>query len=373
MKREELRKILEYKKILFDYYGDGGLYWGTALRNFEKKDCFPDVEFLKEEFEVLRTEINDVIAKKNEASTFFKNYKCNHEVRVSDYEYYGGRYDDTCVLCDHKLIWNSALIKYNSMDNLNERNKKLALFMGVTPCDNSEYYNVHYTKNDVIEILTKILETSTDEEIDLVDEIEKLRLDHCKINKPHNKNLVMIIVGSNKEYIDDNIYLTSINSIEVKRIIEYFTSLFNVAIEIVGNNEIYDLYKPETDHVMLYAYEKIGTLKTHLAYEKDIPFSLIVNMSNLYTYTVTDNKIIPVKYNLELEKIFPDVPIVNIGDFANCDKEVITDYLRTMNGNTYACNIDKYYYLKDDEVKYGYVNDTFNDIKKLIKTKGNRR
>lgn len=388
MKREDLIKALNARNTLKKYYGDGERYFGTRLRNFEyehrndgelvpldEDKWFPQIDALKDKFDILKKEIKDVISEKQAAEKFMKhNFKCDHSVRITNYHYYGlNHYEDTCILCG-KNFYDSYLNRRNDMHRLNEKNKKMVTFIGkedVTPsgfwCGDYEYI-VNYTEKNIVKILFEILEKNNNEDIDLVDEIEKLNLKKCIINKPHNKNLVLLIVGSNKEYIDNYSYIMHENNINDVTVVEYFKELYNIAIEIVGDEESIKKYKSEDDLVILQQYTGIKYLKGYLEYIHDIPFSLIIDMSSLYNYQVIDNKIVPTRHKIDLKAIFPNTPIINIEDMAKKDITELEEFLKKEDSNTYCYKDNSYYYLEDNKLaKTQTSSDIYDKIKRLIK------
>ena len=117
MKKEELKKLIESRKIIRNYYSADGEYFGTPLKDFEKKyvngeefiltedEWLPKIDGIKDEIEVLKNEIRDTINAKNEAVNYLKNYKCDHLVRISNCSDRGLNWynEDTCILCGEKL------------------------------------------------------------------------------------------------------------------------------------------------------------------------------------------------------------------------------------------------------------------------------
>jgi len=392
MKTDDLRKALNARDVLKKYYGDGKRYFGTRLQHFEyeledgelipmsEAKWFPKIDALKDEFDILKKEIKDVISEKQAAEHFMKNeFKCNHSVRISDWDSRGSlsKYRDTCVICGEKFF-DSTVYKRKDIESLAERNQPLATFIGyenVTPSgfDPEEEFITNYRENDIIKILWEILAKTDSEDIDIVSEIAKLNLEKCIINKPHNKNLILIIVGSNKEWVDDYTYLKARNYLEsqgvTKSVIEYFKNLYNVAIEILGDEETIKGYNQEDDLIVLQQYTGIEYLKGYLEYIKDIPFSLIIDMSSLRTYEVVDNQIILARHQIDLKSIFPNTPIVSIEDFYHEDIEVLESALKQTEGNTYAYKDSSYYYLEDG--KLTKTNNACDKIKRLIRKKGN--
>lgn len=386
MKVEYLRKIIEAKLILEDYYGNKKNIFGSALRTLEEKlvdgeyvprpeeEWFPKIEGLKEEFEILKREVRDTIAKKNEAKQFLYNeYKCEHPVKISNYVRGLHSYEDTCILCG-KSFWNSIINKSNDMVSLNDKNKKTAIFIGEESVIQDgfifgaeEEYIINYTQEEIIKIILDILDKNESEDIDIVEEIRKLNLNKCVINTPHNKNLILIIIGSNKQYLDKYTYFANRNFIDSQEIIKYFRDLYNTAIEIVGDKESLKKYEEKEDTLILTECDTIQDLERHLKYEEDIPFSLIIDMSSLFTYTIVEDKIKPIRYQVDLKKIFLDIPIINIEDLSKDNLEDLKKFLENDSSITYACQYNTYYNMQNNELRKLNASNMCNNIKKLIK------
>lgn len=378
MKKEELKKIIEARIILNNYYGNKKFAFGTALKDFERIDdetiWFPEINGLREELEILKNEIKDTINKKNEAIKLFKEYKCKHEVRISDYDFnLTSQYNDTCVLCGKKF-GNSVINTRNTMNNMAYKNQKIATFIGkenVTPngffmCEESI---THYNQDEILQILlniTKSNEKDMDAEIDIVEEIEKLNLKKCIVNKPHNKKLILILTGCNKEFIDDY-YITKKNTIEENKIIEYFKNLYGVSLEIIGDEGTIDKYRNSNDSIILSEYDTIKELEMHLNFEKQVPFNLIIDLSNLFSIRLDNNKIELLNYKLYLENIFPNIPIINIHDFSKENKETMKNFLENNTNNNYGYKSYNYYHIKNNNLEEIYPNNFCDKIKKLIK------
>ena len=387
MTKEQLRRILEAKTILKNYYGDGTRHFSTQFSYFEKtyvhgrevrvreEDWFPKVDDLKDEFEILKKEIKDVVKNKNDAENFFKNYKCNHPVRISNFDYgYRNKYVDKCMLCGEKLS-NSVINRASDIKTIAEKNNEFVTFIGkedVTPDGflvDYEYV-INYTEEDIIEILQKLLENIDSEEFDLVYEIEKLNLEKCVINKPQNKSLILVIAGSNKEYIDNYSYITSKNNINDKKILDHFLNLYNAATLIVGDDNTLKKYELKDDLLVYMEYDTIEKLNTVLNYYTNVPFDLIIDISSLYTYKLGNTQ--EERYKLPLKDMFPNTRIVTIKDFSNNTMENMENYLKDASYNTYACQHDRYntcytYYDKDDMEKKKSIDDACNEVIRLIK------
>ena len=103
MKKELLDKIIKSRIILKDKNSIQNINLVDFERNPEDK-WFPKIDNLKDEFEILKSEIKNEISIKKEAKSFLENYKCDHSVRISNCsDYHSNIYEDTCVLCGQKF------------------------------------------------------------------------------------------------------------------------------------------------------------------------------------------------------------------------------------------------------------------------------
>ena len=281
MKKEELKKLIESRKIIRNYYSADGEYFGTPLKDFEKKyvngeefiltedEWLPKIDGIKDEIEVLKNEIRDTINAKNEAVNYLKNYKCDHLVRISNCSDRGLNWynEDTCILCGEKL--EVTTIRRKDINAFSEKNKRFATFIGkeeVTPGGfygpNDISYKINYTEDDIFNILLDMLDNIKSEEFDIIHEVERLKLDKCIINKPHNKKLILVIIGTNKEYVCDNniSYFTSKNYIDDKKIIDKLLELYGVSVEVIGDEDTIKKYKCKDGILFLDDYNTLRNL-----------------------------------------------------------------------------------------------------------------
>jgi len=382
MKKETLKKVIESTIILENYHKN-------RLRDFENEyedkeniensveEWFPKIDALKSGFELLKKEIKDIIAIKKEAEEFLHNLyhdnKCGHFIKISDYSYRRNCYEDTCVLCG-KMFFSSSIEKRNNIRDLNNKKTKSATFIGIediTPSGfmTDEEYITNYTKEDIRKILLDVLYNHSLEDIDIVDEVEKLNLDKCIINKPHNKILILMIIGSNKHYIDEYTYLTSKDYKDAKKIIEYFQELYNVAIEIIGDKESLREYEQNNESIFLTEYETIQDLERELQYEQNIPFNLVIDMSRLFVYSEEGEGLNKDRYQLDLKNMFPVSRIIRIeqNDFQDDIKILTTLKQILVHYNEAYIDLEKKFcFLKDGQVEKINFTDTCKNVKKLI-------
>lgn len=311
--------IEEYKKRNF-YQFEQKVPISGSIQNLDlkfKTDIkMPDIPLIKDELEILKKEITDVVLKKEEAENFLKNEcKCNHEVVISNVDT-GTHFDDTCVLCGKNYLGHD---NNYSIHTIARKNKKYIVFEG--KCIESEggfladyRYVTYHSLKEIREIITNIVNNNTNEEIDIVEEIRNLNIDHTIINEPQNKTLILMIVGSNKFYVNDHNYISSNYFKDFGNIIRYFNDMYNTVINVIGSDHILSRLGTIPNKLLKWECKDLSDISNALNYNKDIPYNLIINLSNFYTYEVVDNRIVPTKYNLDLEKKFTDIPIFDINE-----------------------------------------------------------
>ena len=391
MKKEELKRIIESRLIIRNYYGKEGECYGTALKDFEKKyvnyeeviltedEWFPQIDDIEAEIEALKNEIRNTINQKNEAVSYLESYKCTHPVRISNCSDRGLNWynTDTCVLCGKMM--DTTVIKRKDINAFDQRRQKFSTFIGKEIISEGgfgadSYIRTNYTEGDILNILLDMLDKIEEDEFDLVDEIEKLKFDKCIINKPHNKKLILVIIGSNKEYINNNAYFTSKNNIDDKKIVDDLLELYGVAIEVIGDMDTIKKYKTIDETLMLDDYDSIENLNVQLQYQHNVPYSLIIDASDLYTYKICNGKIEVEKYNLNLKSMFPNIPIINSENFfvkpTNIiDVEQLNSLVKkaiknsaNLSDESSVPNISSTYVDKDDNLKH-------TEAKQLVKNK----
>ena len=107
MKREELKKLVEYKLFrmaaptsrLIDLTRK---YEMNEEIKKEEKEWFPKVEELESEFEILKKEVKEFLQKDVDSVEFLKNYKCNHQVRITNYDLRFMK-SETCIFCGREF------------------------------------------------------------------------------------------------------------------------------------------------------------------------------------------------------------------------------------------------------------------------------
>jgi len=282
-----------------------------------------------------------------------------------------------CIFCDKKIMGNNCINWEYSMN----RNKYCIDFIAKYTSDDEDYYiKDGYTNEQVYEIIKKILkDKKEDEEIDLVQEIKKLNLPNCHINeeKKVDENYILIIGGSNKQFIDNESYLYKQGLKVGLHFLKYFSSLLNTKIELIDNSETLESkdFKesfPEKNYNLKFTtYSTTSELEKILFTQKDIPFKIIIDLSELYEYKVTNNSISKEKVTLKLKELFPNSHIIRIDNLSKKSTEELFQYLKKVqdNNNLYLYQKEKYYHLESEEIKKENLENTCRRIKRLLRSK----
>lgn len=336
----------------------------------DESEWFPEVEGLKEEFDVLKREVVDTKNRVDIAKNELKNLKCDCKVRL----YYNALFMSysKCVLCG-KTFNDENVINGNTIYNSKNRNRQCVMIKG--EYEDDDVYCAGYKKEGVYPIIKNILKDKMDdEEINFINEFKKLNLIDVKIDEREfeKEYYVLIIGGSNKHYINDNIYVAGKTLLNEVDIAKFLCGIPNVYVEILENSESLDSsifnkkfpYKG-INNVRIDGYDTIEQLKKIIDQEKNVPFDLIIDASNLFKY---DNNDI-VSYNLSLKDIFKDSTIIKIEN-GNIKKQkeflgILKEKLVTYN-NAYIHLNDQYYYLNKEEMDSLSINDTCQNIKKML-------
>lgn len=364
MKKIEILKLIEANRII------------NKNKKFEKiiidkKYRFPDIEELKQEFEILNGEIEIAINETTNAKNYIRNSNCSHDVRL---KYYGEFccHHSECIFCGES-VKSDNWVNFEYSNNRNKYCVDLdAKYQKNEDCD---YIPGGYTNEQVYKIIMKILkDKKDDDEIDLIQEFKKLNLKNCEINeeKKVDENFILIIGGTNKQFIDNESYLYKKGLNIGLDFIKYFSSLLNTKIELIDNKEVFEnqdkkIYFPERTYNLKFVdYNSIEELKKILYWQKDIPFKIVIDLSELYDYKIINNQIEKEEVNINLKEYFPNSYIIRIPNLSTKSLEELSDFLKNTD-NLYAYQNNKYYYIENEEIKYNDLDDTCFKIKKLLR------
>ena len=333
MKKKEIlelitinRNITRYKKII-----NLQNYQNNQTRNELYIENFPFKELFEKEYQIVKKEIAQSQTKLQEEIQKLNQYNCKHLIRTKHtyYEMFSSEETCRCIFCN-KII----NMKKNPNSIYNDTNiiRNCAIFEGTN--ESEDNYTEYYTKERIYEIILNIIKDEyLETEIDILNEIKKLNLDKCIVNtnKKIKEYYILIISGSNKYEINNNIILTSSNNIESLNILEYFLGIPSAKIEIFDNQETFNEKKFQelkdsqilnSNNSRYISYKTIEELKQLLLSETKVPFDLIIDMSNSNEYIIENNTIHKTKVDLELDKLFNSSYIISIKEFVS-EKEIL--------------------------------------------------
>lgn len=354
MRKNEILKLIEAYKTINK---NKSLVSMTIDKKFkilsiDKKQWFPKIAELEKEFNTLEKEIECALNETNHCKNIIENSNCNHEIRLK----YKGLISDysTCVLCD-KIIYDNKCVNFEYSINRN----KYCIDLIAKYQDDEDYDDVlnGYTDEQVHKIIINILkDKKNDEEIDLVHEFKKLNLPNCIINEEKKviENYILIIGGSNKQFIDNESYLYK-NSLNIGvDFLKYFYGFLNTRIELIDNSTLLEsanfknAFSKENRNLKLIKYDTILELEKILSSQKEIPFKIIIDLSELYEYKISDNVISKEVYNLKLSEYFKNSHIIRINNLSRYSLKQLEEYLKKTENlnNSYAYRDNKYYYMK---------------------------
>ena len=362
MKKKDIINLIKAKETI---YKNEDLISTIKNRYYyiEEKYWFPDIPELQKYFDILKEELKQAKKETDEALTLTRNSQCTHDVRLD----YNSLYN--CVLCGKNIHSNNYHIFKESI----YRNRYSVTFKSKYQWDEDYKYEIENgkTEQEIWNMIIEILKKYNDEDdVDLVLEFSKLNLENVTINleKRKKENYILIISGSNKEYINENLYITKQVDLNCTDFFNFFNSLLNTRIAVIDNNFSYKGQDYDENYVT--NYSSISSLEYSLSWLKGIPFKLIIDLSNIYDYEIINNKIVTKNHDLNLEKLFPNSHIIKITNFNSTDLKLIKDFLLKYKQEKQIpiINIDKYfYYFDDNNLQKNDLNHTCNYVKKLIK------
>lgn len=372
MRKIEILKLLKFRQD----------YISTEVLSKLSNHVFPNIAELKNEFDILKEEQQVAKEIHENSCNDIQNLECNHEVRITYHNIFTSH--SKCTLCGKSINGDNCLngTIYNDVN----RNRYYASFPG--SYDDEDYGFVQGVEEETThKYILDILNNYNDEdEVDLVQEIKKLDLKECTIyEKPFKKeNYILIIGGSNKQYISSNSYLTSkIENISME-IAHYFTGLAKANVEVLDSPEILASKKFQEYFPYQYSNSKFVPYNTYEELIKEInslsgfcPFDLIIDVSNLNKYDVNDNQIKQTKIDLGLNNLFPKSFIISIKEFENLSKKEILEKLKEkilefnilVGYETDCRNNGKFYSLQNEEnelKEHNKLYDLCDEVKRLV-------
>lgn len=324
---------------------------------------FPDIDELKDEFKILQKEVLDVQKESNECKRIIQKSKCKHEVRLKHFGVFGSH--SNCIFCNQTIMGDNCVNWEYSIN----RNKYCVDFIAKYQDDEDyDYINDGYTEEDIYLIIEKLLEDiDENEDIDLVQELKRLNLEKSIISEKNfeKEDYILIIGGTNKQFVDEETYIQNKNNLnQALEILKYFSNLLNTKVELIDSEK--HQVENISDRIRLVQYETIDNLKQILIRQQEVPFKIIIDISDLYDYQIEENKLLKKEINLELEKLFSESKIIKIKNLSKVGREELINYLKQSFNMLYAYQNKKYHSIENNELKSEDLDTTCLKIKKLL-------
>ena len=336
MTKELLKKILDARTTISQFYGKEFDYSHYPFKRFsiqdgeiiqsDGKNLLVPIEELQSDMDVLKQEIKERIQKKDEAQEFLKSgFCCNHPVRYLHYNHDFPH--EKCLLCgrDNLPAFKNRISTIHDVFEI-ESNPKKAVFLEKYVYDLVPFAPVDieddpaYTEDEVMRILQNMVDDLPDGEFDLVDEIEKRNYAYCNIIKPTSKRFILVLAGSNEEYLNEDTYVKGNSIVNPKKLIDYFTDLYNVCIQLVcdyGTSGYYDFHVEEPGKLFIKIYSSLKDFQETINSLKKIPFSLVIDATNLKEVKFKNHCVYSKPYHLNIPTLFPNAEVISARDYLN--------------------------------------------------------
>ena len=336
MTKELLKKILDARTTISQFYGKEFDYSHYPFKRFsiqdgeiiqsDGKNLLVPVEELQSDMDVLKQEIKERIQKKDEAQEFLKSgFCCNHPVRYLHYNHDFPH--EKCLLCgqDYLPASKKRISTIHDVFEI-ESNPKKAVFLEKYVYDLVPFAPVDieddpaYTEDEVMSILQNMVDDLPDGDFDLVDEIEKRNYAYCNIIKPTSKRFILVLAGSNEEYLNEDTYVKGNSIVNPKKLIDYFTDLYNVCIQLVcdyGTSGYYDFHVEEPGKLFIKNYSSLKDFQETINSLKKIPFSLVIDATNLKEVKFKNHCVYSKPYHLNIPTLFPNAEVISARDYLN--------------------------------------------------------
>lgn len=351
MKKREILKLIEANRIIQKNSNLISIAHNENNKLIEPKYWFPNIEELKEEFSILQKEVQNALDETINNKKYIKKVTCNHDIRLEHYGIFV--HHSKCIFCDETIISDNCINWEYSIN----RNKYSVTFTAKYQDDEEcEDIKEGYTKEQLYQIIIDILKDKQDEEeIDLIQEFKRLNLKNCRINEERkvNENYILIINGSNKQFIDKDSYIHKKTKEIGLYLTKYFSSLLNIKVELIDNLEILEnktfinYFNDTNSNIKFQSYDTIKKLEEILTNQKNIPFKIIIDLSELYEYKIIDNKIYKENKSINLNEIFPNSYIIKTSNLTEKKHE--------------------YHYLEKENLTKENIKNTCVKIKKLLR------
>lgn len=377
MKKREIVNLIELNKMVLE----GNKY---------KKIVIPKFDELNNELDILKGEVEEGIKASEEAKEKIKEYNCDHNVRFSYPGGWGYMRDDECIFCGKKFAADNVHRGDTIYEDIN-RNRYRVSFTTNYFHDEDFYCDYAYTEQEVYDLLLNIIEDINDEEeIDFVQLLKNLNIKNCEVDERRKEktHYILIVSGSNKYSISDRGYITCDRIPLLPDFASLFTSIPNVRIELLDNDEAFK-DKKFTDkidvnkvrNIRCASYETIEELKKEIDNEKDVPFDIIIDMSSLYDYKIDNGKIISEKVDINFKEIFPNSYVIKIDDLGIKGQVEILEILKVKvlsynevygyikqkkNHSMYRREKEDFYKADDDNLATCDVNDVYKGLRRVL-------
>lgn len=377
MKKREIVNLIEHnKKVL-----KGNKY---------KEIVIPKFDELKDELDILKSEVEEGIKTSEESRKKIKEYNCDHSVRFHYPSGWGYMRSDECIFCGKGFAPDNVHRGDTIYEDIN-RNRYCVRFTTNYVYDCDFYCNNAYSEQEVYDLLLKIIENiDDDEEIDFVQLLKNLNIKDCEVDvrRKENTHYILIISGSNKYSIGDRGYITCDGIPLLPDFARLFASIPNVRIELLDNEQSFK-DKKFTDkidinkvrNIRCVSYETIEEIKKEINNEKNVPFDIIIDMSSLYDYKIDTGKIISEKVDINFKEIFPNSYVIKMDDFGNGEQleilEILKNKLLSYNEaygyikpkktySMYSREEDDFYKINGDSLGTTAVNDVYKGLRRVL-------
>lgn len=354
MKKIEILKIMEANLRIDKTYKylpwDKKMLPNWWFMDLSHARIVPRIEGLTNELNQLRKETKEIAKITEDAKELLAVSNCKHEIRLSKHNHFGTIH--RCILCNKDLYdnphsyWDPAEMQSTYCINYKHKHQD----------DSEEPYSIKdgHTKEELYEKIVKILKNKNDdEEIDLVEEFKKLNLKRAEYIdiKLKPETFIMIIGGTNKQFIGNGAYITKPSIDIVKDLYSYFAGQQDTKLLVIDNANVITSID-DFSNIKKAAYSSIKELERILSEHKQ-DYKLIINISDLYEYSIEDEQIVQKKYELDLQKMYPNSRIIRINNFSNTNDDERKEILNT-----------------PSDISFGYTNNEyFQNVKGSLKKK----
>ncbi len=337
---------------------------------------------LKNEIDILKKEQELAVELHKQSEQEIKKLECTHEVRLTYSCIFGC--NSECVLCGKRINGDNFLngTIYNDVN----RNRYYVSFQGDYN-DVDEGFIPGVEESIIHKYILEISKRYNDEDdIDLVQEFKELNLEDCKIyERPFKKeNYILIIGGSNKQYISNDSYISSLRTDLSIELSHYFLGISKTNVELIDSPEnisskkFQENFPYQSSNFKYISYEDSDELLKEIeSLSGFCPFDLIINLANLNTYVISNGNIFKDEIDLKLKELFPNSFIINMKQIDNLSdrevlekfKQLILEYNLIVGYKNNISNNKTFYTLEENKeniVDGIQISSLCDNIKKLV-------